>query len=238
MTLPELMVTITILAVVGGALTAAVVASQRSLGSANATMRDVAGARNAIERVGSLLRSATSEDGLLDTAIETPLISAAPDDVSFYTRTGVSAEENPVLIRLFVDADADLVEERILPTPASGGTPTWTSAPITRVLVADLVNVEPFTFWSHVQTSSSNTSERCGRILDTSGGAVSTTDLLIVDSVSYAVQVRDSSSGYDNRPVELRGWARLANVDGIGYSGGYGEADCLDLIEGGYDYVP
>ena len=252
--LPELLVAITILTIVSSALVTSVIVSQRSLGVANQTMTDLSASRNAIERIGALVRSATSADGELNNndeygvGDEMPLLYAGSDDLQFYSRTGIASQANPILIRFYVDTAGDnvgcsvdnpcLVEQQVQPNPLVGGIPTWPGAPSSRVIARDLQQTNVFAYWSHVQDADAGepVGYRCGRRLDPGVGTLSDAEMIVTDSISFIVRLRGDSA-YNNTPVELRGWARLANVEDIGYSSSAGEARCLDAIDGDYDYA-
>lgn len=264
MTLPELMVSITIMAMVSAALIASVVAVNRSLGVANATMNDVNAARIGIERVGQLLRGAVSLDGDLGRT-DTALIRAGGNDITFLTFTGVNriANElgnpalacttqcNPLQFRLFVNANGELVEQKFYPTPvlrsqlAPGATPTYSATPSSqRVILRDVQPLDPqgnpysiFRYWTHYWDSGSGApaSDRCGVEILPSGAWISAARDQDVDSISFTLVVREPN-GYDNAAVELRGWARFASAEDLGFSGSFDSAGCLDNASGGFGY--
>ena len=245
--LPELLVSITLMAIISVAVATSVVAVNRSLGTANATMRDVQSARNAVERVGQLLRGAVAIDGDLARS-DSAVIQGSPTDVTFYTLTATdpSNDENPIRFRLRVDtgtADCPttcLVEERTDPVPTAGGVPTYLGAAVRRVVVRDLVldaaTGAPgpvFRYWSHFDTGVAD--DRCGREVIPGPAGLSDVDRRDVDSMSFTIVVREDV-GYESSPSTLRGWARFASTEDLGFSGSFDSAGCLDAPDGGFGY--
>lgn len=245
--LPELLVSITIMTIMSAAVVSAVVAVNRSLGTANATMRDVQSARIAVERVGQLLRGSVAADGDL-TRSDSAIVQGGTTDVTFYTLTGTdpSNDDNPIKFRLWVDSGTSdcpttcLVEERTDPVPVSGGTPTYTGTTSRRVIVADLLSQDAsgtplpvFRYWSHYDTGVD--SDRCGREILPTGAWLADADRIDVDSMSFTVVVREDVA-YDSSPSVLRGWARFASAEDLGFSGSFDSAGCLDEADGGFGY--
>lgn len=236
-TLTELLVTITLMAVVSAALIASVVAANRGLGTANATLTDMAANRNGIERVGSLLRGAVGPQGVLRDEIAA-LSEATPSSVTFWTVTGRSGDQNPVQVRLAV-VDGELVEEIRPPTPdlvadlAPGADPTYPASAPERVVVRDLLDDTVFTYWSHQQEGGDVTT-RCGQPIPASP-AMAAADLPRVDSVGFRLRLQ-APTGYDSAPSDLQGWARFASSIDVGYSDTFDSAGCLDGDDSGFRY--
>ena len=241
------------MSVVSGAVITSVVAVNRNLGVANATMTDLAVAANGIERVGQLLRGAVAVDGDL-TRSDSAIIQGGATDITFLTSTGTDpgAGENPVQYRLWVNADGDLVESRVEPVPATNdlGPGVYTAAPVDRVVIRDVLTtdtngdpVSVFRYWSHYWDRDDNfdnvvdqpDSDRCGREITPAGSWLTADDAIDVDSVSFRLLVR-AESNYRNTPVELRGWARFASAEDLGFSSSFDSAGCLDGADGGFGY--
>lgn len=264
--LPELLVSITIMAVVSGAVVSSVVAVNRSLGTANATMNDMRVARIGVDRLGQLIRGAVFIDGDL-TRSDPGLISATPTDIRLYTTTGTvpANDDNPIWFRLRVDTavSADcpaavpnqlgcLVEERINPVPATSnlGQGTYTGTPARRVIIRDVwvvdedgAAIDVFQFWSHYWDRDDNFDNVVDQpASDRCGreivpaGSLTLSERRDVDSVSFTVQVRDPGSSYGNSRVTLRGWARFGAAEDIGFSSSFDSAGCLDATDGGFGY--
>ena len=251
-TLPELLVSITLLAIVSAAIVASTVAIQRNLGVANATMNDLAANRIGIERVGQLLRGAVSESGELsrsDSPVEVGesgrvvFLSLTGQDLS--TSGGLGVPENPIRVELRVidQGGSQVLEERITdPRPLTGTNPTWPATPDrVRVIVRDLVDPVPataefemFQYLSHFDgQGAADDADRCGRSLTIPLDATGRQD---VDSVSYTISSR-GPSGYDNTPITLSGYARFASTWELGYSDAAGGQGCLD-DDGAFSYAP
>lgn len=212
-TLPELLVTITILSLVMSGVTAAYVSTSRGIGAANVTMEDLGIARNAYERVTQLIRSASDPTGAQQGSRDGNGSHVAFDlatsrETVFYSTIGRSVDQDPVRVRIVVDAAGDLVEQVWQPAPG----PTWPGAPVTRVLVSDLANTAVFTFLTEDRTNTT-----CFRVLG-SAGTLTTAQLFEIDAVEVALDVQ-RPSGYDSTPAELSGLVRIAAAEGLGYAG-------------------
>ncbi len=230
--LPELLVSITLLTIVSAAIITSTVAIQRNLGVANATMEDLAATRIGIERVGALLRGAVAIDGALD--LRTSALDVGrPDTVTFYTVTGRAADANPLRVTLSVQG-TDLVESVQRPTPdvQTATTPTYGAA-TRRVIARSLLRTDVFRYWSHYQLGADITT-RCGRALTAT--PLSLVDRRAVDSVSFRLVVQQPT-GYDSAEADLQGWARFASASDLGVSASFRSAGCLDSGAFGYDEV-
>ncbi len=231
--LPELLVSITLMAIISAAVISSVVAIQRNLGAANATMNDMGANRIAIERVGALLRGAIGPDGTLDAATSA-LEFALPGDVQLYSVTGRDPLQNPVRVRLTVEG-TDLVERIWDPVPdlstalAPDELPTWPGTPVQRVIGRNVLDAAVFTYWSH-QDDGTPVS-RCGIALPSPSGA----DLSRVDSVSFRLRVQEPTT-YTAAPSDLQGWARFASDADLGFADNPDSAGCLDVR--GFGYSP
>jgi prepilin-type N-terminal cleavage/methylation domain-containing protein len=231
--LPELLVTVVLLAMVSAAVVSSVVAVQRNLGVARGTMLDTAANRIAVERAASLLRGAVAPDGLLDG--DAPAVTVAePDVVRLHSVTGVDPAANPVQVELAVEG-GELVERIWDPVPAlqadlgPGDVPAYPAAPDRqRVVVRDLAGDQVFRYWTH--TVEGAAAQRCGRLLAAPAGA----QLRIVDAVSLRLVVREPS-GYGSAASELQSWARFASSEVLGSSTAALPADCLDVVGFAYD---
>jgi type II secretory pathway pseudopilin PulG len=241
--LTELLVTITLMTLISVAILASVVAVQRNLGVANATMSDMAFNRIAIERVGTLVRGATGPLGLLDNSTAA-LIDARADRVRLYSVTGQTAEQNPVRVELAV-VGTDLVERIWTPVPllvvdlASGEVPLYPDPPRTRVIGRNLLTPAIFTYWSHrdaVVPDPTAPADRCGVPVTT---PVAAGDLSRVDGIAFRLQVQEPT-GYEAAPSDLQGWARFSSNAELGFSQAGDSADCLDVRRFGYQeaYTP
>lgn len=234
-TLPELLVTITLLTVLSGAIIGSVVAVQRNLGVANATMNDLQANRIALERITTLLRGAVAADGQLDRTT-VAVTTTQTDRVRFHSVTGQDPTENPVLVELAVE-DGELVERIWNPVPllqtalTPGALPTYDVAPTRqRVIARDLVDARVFAYWTHADDGTTATS-RCGRRLTPTTSA----EQALVDAVSVRLRLQEPT-GYDSAPSDLQGWARFASGADLGFSTTASSAGCLDGADGGFGF--
>lgn len=252
-TLTELLVSITLMTLVSGAIIASTVAVQRNLGAANATMNDMRTARLVVERVGQVLRGGVSIDGTLSDATAA-IVDGTPSSVIFYSSTGRTADLgtntvfNPMRVQLVAvqqadDGQWDLIERLWFPTAATdtvaSGLPTFTSTPTRqRTLVRDLARTDLFTYWTHYGDdfdagieNEDDARTRCGREV----GPTLTTDeqRRAIDSVSFRLVVQEPT-GYISSPADLQGWSRFASARDVGYSPTLDSAGCVS--EYGFAY--
>ncbi|HUG85606.1 MAG TPA: type II secretion system protein, partial [Euzebya sp.] len=151
--LPELLVTITLMSIISAAIITSTVAVQQNLGVANATMNDLNANRITIERVGHLLRWASAAAGVLDYA-SAALVTAQPDQVMLYSATGLDPSANPVQVQLAAEG-TDMVERIWDPDPpliadlARDESPTYPDPPRQRVIGRNVLSSTVFTYWTH-----------------------------------------------------------------------------------------
>ncbi|MEE8602961.1 PulJ/GspJ family protein [Euzebya tangerina] len=259
-TLPELLVSITLLTIVSAAIVSSTVAIQRTLGGAQATMRDLATTDIALDRVGQLIRGAVGPDGTVSES-NSALIAAAPDDITFLSTTGRTAvtlpdgsyaNRHPMQVRLFVRTDADgafeLVEQIWDPINdnVDDGPFVLPANPRERVILRDLIDVDTdtafvdvFRFWSHYEdVLSPDPSQRCGRVIN-EGTTLSAVERTTIDSVSFRL-VSAEPNNYDGSiDADLQGFARFAGSTDLGVSSSFVSAACLDdpNFRNGFDQV-
>lgn len=236
--LPELLVTITLMAIVSAGVIASAVAIQRSLGTADATLNDMSANRIGIERVGSLLRGAVGPTGRLNRQV-TAGTEGSAQSITFYTVTGRRSGQAPVQVTLALQMNGDLTEVVLMPTPdlladlAGDALPAYPPNGTPRVIVRDIRNTDLFRYWSHAQVGTA-VATRCGRLL-TATPALSAADRRTIDSVQFRLVLQEER-GYDSAPSDLQGWARFASSTELGYSGGFESAGCLDDPDSGFRY--
>ncbi|WP_370325043.1 type II secretion system protein J [Euzebya sp.] len=247
-TLTELLVSISLMALVSSAIIASTVAVQRNLGAANATMNDLRTARLAVDRVGSLLRGAVSIDGTLSDATEA-ITAGTASSVTFYSSTDRAADldtntvYNPVRVQIVVeqqpdDGQWDLIERIWYPTAATDrvdqGTPVYpsmSSPTQQRTIVRDLASTDVFTYWTHYGDDldagggESNAASRCGVRLTP---ALDAAERRAVDSVSFRLVIQEPT-GYESSPADLQGWARFASARDVGFSPTLDSAGCVEI---------
>lgn len=218
-TLVELLATLTLLAVVMGGVTAAVVSTTRAVGTANHTMTDIAATRVALDRITRLVRSAVDADGS-EISGRAALDVARAGEVVFYSLDGVGTSGAPNRVRLVVQGDS-LIEEI---TPATGSGPPYTYSAAnrrTRTLARGLQSSDLFTFWTYRDPS-----HPCGEELVPGSGGLSEAQRKAVDTIDVTLRIR-GESGYSNEASTLVGRARLANAHQLGRVGEHSVWDAL-----------
>jgi prepilin-type N-terminal cleavage/methylation domain-containing protein len=202
--LPELIVAIALLGILGSMVMSAFVAVSRSTAAAQARTEDVGQSTIALDRTTQLLRNAVRREPL--TAGGTPRTAfdvARPAEVRFYSNHRIATGAGPDQVRLFVNANMQLVEEI---RPATGTGPNWsyTSAPRTRVLARGLTSNAVFTYFSGV--TSSNLVQ-----VPLTSGSVSTANLPLIKGARVEVSVR-SAGQHSSRPVTVSSVVRAPNL--------------------------
>lgn len=208
LTLPEMLVTITLMTVVMGSLVGAVVTLTRAIGSTNAANTDLGVARTTANRLAQQLRGAVGPEGELDIN-DVAFVVADRTRVAFYSNLGVAPGDGPDLVYFQVLANGDL-RERIWDARGSSPPYSWANPARTdRIIARDLQSQDVFRYFTHRELNAP-----CGREIN-SASALNADDREEVDSVEFRLQVRGESS-YTNDTVQLTGRTRLANAVDIG----------------------
>lgn len=140
-TLPEMLVVIVLLGVVGSTLLAAFIAVIRTVAATEQQQIDLDDARLGMDAATRVLRAAVR----LDPDPNQPLLAVAQaDHLRFYASPGTISATRPTLVDLRV-IDGDLVQDSVVPT---GTAAAWdfSGASERRTVARDLVDDDVFTF--------------------------------------------------------------------------------------------
>lgn len=150
MTLIELLVAISLLAIVTTLLTTMVVSASRTFAQQESQQDSTSRAALAMQNMTQVVRAGTERElaGIWQPA---PVFeTAAPGSLTMNAYVGVrSTDEGPTRVTLRVDgASGELIETRYSSSKA-GGVWVYSTAPSrTRVLAYDVVSLTPFTYFS------------------------------------------------------------------------------------------
>lgn len=216
-TLAELLVTVTVMVIVMGGITAGVVSVNRGVGNANNTMADLGTTRNTLERITQQIRGAVSPSGEI-TEGEIAFADARRTAVTFYSNLGVPPDRGPDRVVYTADLGAGTLRERIWTAVGESEPYTWPGAPrVDRILARGLEQpVHPtaphvFRFFTYRDPS-----RPCGVELIPGGGTLGVDARMDVDTVDVTIRIREESSFYSNDAVQITGRSRLANAPDLG----------------------
>ncbi|MDJ0337774.1 prepilin-type N-terminal cleavage/methylation domain-containing protein [Cryobacterium sp. PH31-O1] len=143
LSLVELLVSVVLLGVCLVMISGLYVSATRSLGSASALGANTREASNGMNAMARSIRAATANP-VASPALADPAIAAATNEsltLFAYVNLGLSTQQ-PVKIRLEVDAERRLVETRWPSVPLAGGLFSFASTPLSTRILAQTVAPE------------------------------------------------------------------------------------------------
>lgn len=205
-TLVELLVTISLLAVVMGAVTSTMIGMQRQVAATEIRYEDLGTARTAINAMQQTLRAAIALN-----PDDSAVLHAEDDHVRFYSNVFVTddADRAPKLVEYEVDAAGVLTESVTngdLSTNASGEV-EWSAdgSPRVRTLARNVDTTQPLLTYYGDTVGPSDTP------LGAASGLLPPTDLPLVHQVLIDIRV-DSPDGYGVEDTQLRNRVRMPNA--------------------------
>ncbi|MEO2105012.1 MAG: prepilin-type N-terminal cleavage/methylation domain-containing protein [Actinomycetota bacterium] len=198
----ELLVGISILAIVGTVVTSTMIVTLRTSESVENTAASSAAVRTAESRVLSLLRSAVHPSS--SAVNQPPAIYAATDwGLGFYSQHGLDPRNPPNQVVLFVNNQNQLIER--ITTPSGSG-PDWTYATANRterVIANGLTARSIFTYFDRNDPGASS--------MTISGGWLDSAQLDSVESMRVEISL-DADDNPRTTPVTISSRIELRNL--------------------------
>ncbi|AXV06457.1 hypothetical protein DVS28_a1766 [Euzebya pacifica] len=198
----ELLVGISILAIVGTVVTSTMIVTLRTTESVENTAASSAAVRTAESRVLSLLRSAVHPSS--SAVNQPPAIYAGTDwGLGFYSQHGLNPRNPPNEVVLFVNNQNELIERVTTP---SGSGPDWTYSTANRterVIARGLTSRSIFTYYDRNDPGASS--------MTISGGWLNSAQLDSVESMRVEMSL-DADDNPRTTPVTISSRIELRNL--------------------------
>ena len=198
----ELLVGISILAIVGSIVTSTMIVTMQTSEGVENTAASAAAARTAESRVLSLLRSAVPPSSSSTT--QPPAIYAASDwGMGFYSQHGLDPRSPANRVVLFVNNEGELIER--ITTPSGSG-PDWTYSSANqreRVIASGVTSPSIFQFFDQVGPATSP--------MPITGGWLTSAQLDTVVSMRVEI-VLDADESPRTGPVTISSRIELRNL--------------------------